>query len=200
MPAPLQIIGYASLLSPDSARCTAPSLFDFRRVTVPGFRRVFGKVSARWYREPHDPSDLRIASCAVRPAAGIDLSCTAFSVSEADFARLFEREHHYRWITVPVREADGTETTGQICAEWTDAEYRRERCGNEAEYRRRVGRFYDGPLWRNDILPYPPYLGECLRAARALGPDVHRNFLGTSFLADGTTTIGDYLRQDPPRP
>lgn len=199
MPVLIPVIGYASLLSPDSARRTAPSLCDFRLVTVRGFRRVFSKVSARWYRAPHDPSDIRIASCAVRPASATDLVCAAFSVTEADFARLFEREHHYRWVCVAGREADGRETSGRICAEWTDADYRRERCATEAEYHRRVGRFYDGPLWRDDILPHPPYLEECLRAARAHGPDVHRNFLETSFLADGTTTIAEYLQSAPRR-
>lgn len=189
------VVGYASLLSAESARHTAPALSGFRLVTVRDHLRIFNKVSGRWYRQPHDPSDVRIASCAVRPAEGIDIICSAFRVTEADFARLFEREHHYRWVSVPCIEADGAETTGRMCAEWNDADYRRERCVTDAEYHRRVGRFYDGPIWRADILPSPPYLDECLRAAGEHGPDVRRNFLETSFLADGTTTIGEYLRR-----
>ena len=202
MTARIQVIGYGSLLSLRSARESAPDLRDFRLVTVRNYKRLFNKVSPRWYRRSPDRSDVhaagfRVASCSARPAPGIALTCTAFSVTEADFLHLFEREHHYRWVSTPCVEADGSETTGRMCAEWTDAEYRRERCATDAEYHERVGRYYEGPIWRDDILPFPPYLSECLDGARARGPAVYENFCDTSFLADATTTIAEYIRTDP---
>ena len=193
MTALVQVIGYGTLLSLDSARRTAPSLSGFRLVTVRDHKRMFNKVSPHWYRSPSRRSDNRVASCSVRPAPGLSLICSAFSVTESDFLHLFEREHHYRWLSVPCVEADSSETLGRICGEWNDTDYRLNRCVTRAQYHQRVGRFYNGPLWRDDILPFPPYLDECLQAARAHGPTVYENFCETSFLADGTTTIAEYL-------
>lgn len=189
----IQVVGYGSLLSEASARRTAPSVARFRVVRVRGWIRVFSKVSLVWReRNPGDDA-LAIAVLAARPRAGASLLGTAFDVDEEDFLAMFEREHHYRWVEVTCEEGDGSTTIGRLCAEWSDEDYRLNRCVTRAEYERRVGRRYDGPLWRDDIRPSPPYLDACLEAARALGPDVHEDFLETTFLADGRRSLRVWL-------
>ncbi len=53
--------------------------------------------------------------------------------------------------------------------------------------------FFSGPLWRDDILPFARYLAFCLEAAASQGQDVLDNFMDSSFLADGETSIRQYL-------
>ncbi len=103
--------------------------------------------------------------------AGAAILATAFAVSEDGFAALRKRERDYRWTEIEVEERGGETTTAQMC----------------------LGRPLDGVLWRDDILPCPPYLDLCLSAARSLGPDVHEDFLDTTFLADGCTTLRTWL-------
>lgn len=188
-----QVIGCGSLLSEASARRTAPTLEDFRVVRVHGFVRVFNKVSPRWARRDGRPDGVAVAVLAAHERPGASFLGTAFRVDADDLARLEEREHHYRWVDAPFEERDGRRSTGRLCAEWTDEAYRRERCVSDEEYEERVGRHYDGLLWRDDVLPSPSYLDLCLDAARSLGEEVYEDFLATTYLADGATTIGSHL-------
>lgn len=185
----IQVVGYGTLLSEVSARRTSPSVARFRVVRVPGYIRLFNKVSPAWRARCGAQDPLAVAVLAARARADASFLGTAFDVDEDDFLALFEREHHYRWVEVTCEESDGTTTTGRMCAEWTDADYRLNRCVTEAEYEHRVGRHGDSALWREDVLPSPPYLEACLAAARSLGPAVEEDFLRTTFLADGRTTI-----------
>ena len=189
----IQVVGYGSLLSEASARRTAPSLTDFRIVRVHGYVRLFNKASLVWAERLGEEGGLDVAVLAARERSEASFLGTAFTVDDDDFARLFEREHHYRWVDAACEERDGTRSTGRMCAEWTEEEYRRQRCASDEEYERRVGARFDGRLWRDDIQPCPPYLDLCLDAARAHGAEVEADFLETTFLADGVTTIGEWL-------
>ena len=57
--------------------------------------------------------------------------------------------------------------------------------------------WYAGDLFRKDILPCRVYLKHCVTAAERLAPAVLHNFLSTTYLADGVTTIGAYLARHP---
>ncbi len=186
------ILGLGSLLSIDSARQTAPGLRNFRVVEVPGYRRIFNKTGFEFIdRFGAEPGDIAIAACATRAIAGSTLVCSAFEVGADDRANLEEREFHYRWVEVDYRGSAAT-GRGWMCTEDTDDAFLA-RCGSRAEYERRLGR-YRGQLWRTDILPFPMYLDFCIAAARGLGPTVLDNFLDASVLADGRTTIRQYVR------
>lgn len=189
----VQVIGYGSLLSKESALRSAPSVSRFRLVRVSGYMRLFNKVSGRWIAAPSTSSEPLIASCAIRASSGFEITCSAFRVSEADFQTIFEREHHYRWVEAECIETDGSKSVGRMCNEWNDSDYRLNRCVTDAEYRGRLGAYYPGRIWRDDILPYPPYLEECLAAAHGHDEEVHGNFCTTSFLADGVTPLEEYL-------
>ena len=194
----ISVVGYGSLLSERSARETVPGLKNFRLVSVPGYKRIFNKVGVVFIaRHGALPTSQCIASCSTQLDPAVDIICSQFECSEAEFAELYEREHRFRWIEVDTVSFSGETTRGRMCTFFTDHDYRLNKCITESEYQRRVGRFYQGQLWRDDILPFPRYLAFCLQAAESQGSEVLDNFLDTSFLADGVTSIRDYIGSTP---
>ncbi|MBN1005605.1 gamma-glutamylcyclotransferase [Amphritea pacifica] len=199
----ISVVGYGSLLSESSARQTVPALQNFRLVRVSGFRRIFNKVGIVFLsRHGADPESLQLASCSTQRVAGCDIICSQFECSAEDFVGLYEREHRFRWIeveTVPLEpsQAPDTPSVGRMCTGYDDLDYRLNKCVTPQEYELRVGRFYTGAIWRDDILPFPRYLAFCLQAAASQGRAVLDNFLDSSYLADGQTTLRTYLDQTP---
>ncbi|WP_286237588.1 gamma-glutamylcyclotransferase [Neptuniibacter halophilus] len=194
----ISVLGYGSLLSERSARETVPGLKNFRLVRVPGYRRIFNKVGVVFLsRHGADPEARQIASCATQAHPEAEIICSQFECSDAEFAQLYEREHRFQWVEVESVDAEGQRARGRICTESSDDYYRRQKCRNEAEYQQRVGQYYTGKLWRNDILPFPRYLAFCLQAAEGHGAAVLDNFLDQSFLADGCTSLRCYLTDHP---
>ncbi|MBY4676354.1 gamma-glutamylcyclotransferase [Marinobacterium arenosum] len=194
----ISVVGYGSLLSERSARETVPGLINYRLVEVPGHRRIFNKVGVVFFsRHGASADSLEIASCSTEPSPGSAMICAQFELDEVDFAALYEREHRYRWIEVETHDRHGHVRTGRMCTGYNDRDYRLNKCITPQEYQQRVGQYYGGALWRDDILPFPRYLAFCLQAAAENGADVLGNFLDTSFLADGITSIRQYVSQHP---
>lgn len=194
----ISVIGYGSLLSEQSARQTVPGLKNFRLVRVPGYRRIFNKVGIVFLSRHGAAEDsLHLASCSTEQAHGIEIICSQFECSEDEFAALYEREHRFRWIEVNTVSLKGEPAKGRMCTGYSDLDYRLNKCVTPSEYEHRVGRYYSGSIWRDDILPYPRYLAFCLQAAESQGERVLENFLESSFLADGVTSLRSYLEQNP---
>ncbi len=202
----ISVVGYGSLLSEVSARQTVPALQNFRLVRVPGYRRIFNKVGVVFLsRHGADQNSLELASCSTEAADGCEIICSQFECSPEDFLELYEREHRFRWIEVETVSVDslssdssqrrGAKTSGRMCTGYDDMGYRLNKCITPAEYELRVGRYYKGALWRDDILPFPRYLAFCLQAASSQGEEVLNNFLDSSYLADGVTNIRTHLQQ-----
>lgn len=194
----ISVVGYGSLLSEASARETVPALSNYRLVRVPGYRRVFDKVGVVFIsRHGMSPDSQELASCSTEQAEGIEIIAAQFECSEADFVGLYEREHRYRWIEVDTLHLESdVPSRGRMCTGYSDTDYRLNKCITEAEYQRRVGQYYTGPLWRQDILPNPRYLAFCLQSAASQGDRVLQNFLDTSFTADGRS-VRRYLAENP---
>jgi len=56
---------------------------------------------------------------------------------------------------------------------------------------------YLGVCYADDtLLPYPPYVEICQKGAADGGADFHEAFLETSWLADRTTTLGQWLANE----
>lgn len=201
----ITVIGYGSLLAEESARQTIAELRNFRLVKVAGYRRIFNKVGVVFIQRYQPASDdLRIASCATQQDNASSIIACAFECSSEEFTALYEREHRFRWIEVDYRPmlqattpAEETVGQGRMCTEFNDSDYRLNKCVTAQEYQQRVGQYYSGKLWRNDILPFPRYLNHCLEAARSHGSDVYENFVTTTFLADQTTSIAEFLSANP---
>src|SRR5262249_26062142 len=155
------------------ARETIPSLQDFKLVTVANYKRVFNKVGIVFFqRYKLAMDDREISSCSTRPSPGTTMICSLFSCTEADFLNVYEREHRFRWINVECRSESQAEVA-RMCTENDDENYLLNKCVTPSEYYRRVGRFYTGRIWRDDILPFPTYLQHCLQAARQHGEEVY---------------------------
>lgn len=194
----IQIVGYGSLLLEDSARKSVPNLTGFRLVRVPNYIRIFNKVGIVFHtRRPIAPDDPRRASCASRWREGAEIICSTFECPAEEWPELFEREHRFRWIEVDFQEMDDSAGTGRMCTEWTDEGYRAARIKDDEDYFNRVGRYYQGKLWRDDILPFPEYLQLCLDAAGSHEEALVDHFLKSSYLADGITTLENYLQSHP---
>jgi hypothetical protein len=193
----ITVVGYGSLLSEESARKTAPGLSGFRLVSVTGYKRIFNKVGIIFLQTGiADINTPYLSSCATRSAPEVTIVCSAFECSEAEFLNIYEREHRFRWIEVALSSAV-SQDAGRICTEYNDTDYRLNKCVTDKVYFERVGRYYTGKIWRNDILPNKRYLALCLKAAATHGTQVLDNFLDTSFLADGTTPLRRYLAEHP---
>ncbi|MGH1462063.1 MAG: gamma-glutamylcyclotransferase [Neptuniibacter sp.] len=192
----ISVVGYGSLLSEQSARETVPGLQNFRIVSVSGYRRVFNKVGIVFLsRHAVAPDSLEIASCSTQTDPEGEILCSQFECTAADFAFLIEREHRFQWVEVETLDLAGQRMTGQMCTTSTDHYYRNHKCQSDREYHERVGQFYSGQIWRDDILPFPRYLAFCLQAAQGQGEEVLNNFLDSSFLADGITTVRAHINQ-----
>lgn len=203
------VIGFGSLLAESSARETIPNLINFRLVRVDGYRRIFNKVGVSFlyrYSMPGNPEarNAAIASCSTEVDPHNAFIGCAFDCPAPDFPALYDREHRFRWVeaSFQVLKLDGHQTdeatgTGRMCTQYTDADYRLNKCVTVAEYESRVGQYYGGKIWREDILPFPVYLKHCLDAASSHGTAVYQNFLESSFLADGVTTIKAFLQANP---
>ncbi|MDO6513073.1 gamma-glutamylcyclotransferase [Neptuniibacter sp. 2_MG-2023] len=192
------IIGYGSLLSEGSARETVPSLENFRIVEVSGYKRVFNKVGVVFFSRHNATADSQeIACCSTLEARDSTIICSQFECSDDAYHALYEREHRYDWLEVDTFHPEEGVSRGFMCTTNTDTAYRQTKCASEQEYYERVGQYYSGQLWRNDILPFPRYLAFCLQAAEGQGAEVLDNFLDSSFLADGNTSIRAYLKEAP---
>jgi hypothetical protein len=194
----IAVLGYGSLLSEASARETIPSLSKFELVQIPGYKRIFNKVGIVFFeRYGASETDIRISSCATRKDPQCCITASLFECSEADFLLMYEREHRFQWVNAQYQATDGSTGYARMCTENSDENYLLNKCITESEYWRRVGRFYVGKIWREDILPFPTYLKHCLDAADSHGTNVLDNFLDFSFLADGKTSIRTYMRATP---
>lgn len=156
-----------------------------------------------------------LATATARACDASDAMCLLvclYEVPTAELPDLLARERRLHASCVPYEEAGGSgEAGGDDCdgrsrsaapfalmfAESSDEEYFRERCGGDpAVYREEVGQFYDGALYRDDLLPVPTYVLRCLEAARKHATDPQgavANLLDTSFLGDGQTTLRTHL-------
>ncbi len=191
----ISVVGFGSLLSERSARDTVPGLKNYRLVRVDGYRRIFNKVGILFIAgHGQAPDSLEVSSCSTELCSDTSIIVAQFDCPVDQFGELYEREHRYRWIQVEARGLDGSaQPPARMCTGYSDLEYRLNKCVTDEEYHDRVGRHYQGKIWRNDILPFPRYLKFCLVSAASHGDAVLDNFIDTSFLADGETSIREYL-------
>ena len=210
-----------------SARADAPSLRGFRYGWIRGHCRVFNLVSiinirrglargrhlATATARPRIGSDLRVCLFDIpeREVAALLLrehrlrwSLVKYEAGDGTAAAGGEVRATEASCTRVAADASaaafpsGQEGWAVLFGEYSDAEYFSERCGdNAAEHEERVGQYYRGALYRDDILPVPSYVLRCLRAAcQATNADAARdNLLDASFLGDGVTLLRSYLAQ-----
>ena len=192
------IAGYGSLMSEPSARETVPSLTGFELCRIRGYERIFDKVAMVFFERHGATEDrLDVAALSTRPAPGRDMIGCRFDVPDDALPALFEREHRYRWVMAKTVGADGTVRMARMTTAISDEDYRLNKCVTDAEYHRRVGRYYGGAIRRDDVLPFPTYLAHVIRAVRGVSDAAYQDFLDTTWLADGVTPLRAYLDANP---
>ena len=198
-PTPHLVAGYGSLLSEASARETVPALTGFELCRIHGYQRIFDKVAMVFF-ERHGASEDRrdIAALSTFARPGAEMIGCRFHVPDDAMPALFEREHRYRWAMAETTALDEGDTrSARITTAITDEDYRLNKCVTDAEYHRRVGRYYSGRIRRDDVLPFPTYLAHVIRALKGVSDEVYEDFLDTTWLADGETRLRDYLAVNP---
>jgi len=197
----ITIIGFGSLLSEESARRTCPSLSSFRLGKVHGYGRVFNKI---------DPKSENLNSDNVANWALVDKPdnvtlVTLFEIDREDYPAFARREVDYDLRCIKYIELE-TDIKGEgigCCAFNDDGEFHAYLENHPIQksfyHEARQTGPYKGAVWRNDILPRPKYLAFCLESARILGKHYVENILNHGYLADQTTTLGEYLSHNASR-
>jgi hypothetical protein len=154
---------------------------------------------------------VEVASVAAEPAAAdAELVVATFQIPRSEYAAFEEREAFFRLTPVAVvphpdhpwtAEEDAAHAAAPTCALCvrfaSEAELVATNFASQAAFDARVRPWYSGAIFRRDIRPCRVYLKHCLVAAERLGPAALANFLATSFLADGNTSVGAYLAAHP---
>ncbi len=211
----ISIFGYGSLMTYSSVLRTMPNAVRHRGGSITGYSRAFSLVSISGIRSgAADFDTMEVAALAVRPCSDPEavVRGVLFDIPEDEFAAFVEREHRYRVVKLPVVDAADTDTKDSngmgeawVVVEQSDEQYKATM--GEKEYEQRVGRYYKGQLWgRSDIKPMREYLSNCIIAADAVDKELGShdnshltNFLDATVLADGTTTIREYVMNNQER-
>ena len=201
------IFGYGSLLSESSAKRTCPNLTNFRVASIKGWERIFSLVSVSQLKNGNaNVEENQIAALAVRKSTNPSALCigTLFDIEEKDLLELTRREHRYNMTEIQAFDGpnDSTSVTCIVFTASSDEEYKLkcQKEGDNETFHTIVGQYYNGQLWgRKDIFPVTKYLHYCCDAASKLSyrgdsAICQTNFL-ESFLADETTTIGEYMKK-----
>lgn len=192
----ISFIGFGSLLSEKSARITCPNLSNFRLAKVKGYRRIFNFVHPLLIAENSlQDVQMKLSGLNAYPCEQTELVVSVFDIPNAEWPQLKSREVGYN-IKLTTYEELSSHHKGQayICEGYP--------CDNtmakdHPEFINSVREYYTESIIRPDLLPMPLYLKHCLDAARNHNEDVYNNFLDTSYLGDGITTIRKYLEQTP---
>eukprot|EP00607_Mallomonas_marina_P002861 CAMPEP_0182428414 /NCGR_PEP_ID=MMETSP1167-20130531/22949_1 /TAXON_ID=2988 /ORGANISM="Mallomonas Sp, Strain CCMP3275" /LENGTH=206 /DNA_ID=CAMNT_0024611321 /DNA_START=291 /DNA_END=911 /DNA_ORIENTATION=- len=192
----ISIFGYGSLTDIQSARSTLPSAENFRKGRLEGYRRSYNLVSIGGIKSGSaNLKTLEMAALSIHPSDSDSkvLGCL-FDVDRSDLEPYKEREHRYNIVQVMVHEENGHIVNAYTVVQQTDEEYKQTM--SESEYYERVGQYYSGSVWgRTDILPMRDYMKQVNAAQRVLGGQEYvDNMLEDTLLADGVTTLKQYLQ------
>lgn len=134
------VAGYGSLMDEQSARQTSPSLRNFRHGWVPGFCRVFNLVSIINIRRG-DATGRRLATCTARRRPGSGLQVCLYEIPLGELPSLYAREARLRLSEVEYQiDVPPVALSGHalMFTEYSDADYRRERCPSDEAYAQEV--------------------------------------------------------------
>jgi hypothetical protein len=201
----INIIGLGSLMSQKSASLTCPSVENFQLVTVKGHKRVFNKTNSPAILKGRAPRDDKKYAClsVVPDHMSKDMIVSCFSIDQKDWKSFVDREFEYDLRTLDFihpqtnREESAVACFGDFKSDMDCEELCRQdsdpvRYQKWSDFKEK----YNGPMWREDLLPEDSYLSDCLRVTQKLGDDIYNNFIDTTYLGDGRTTIRDYMDND----
>lgn len=184
----LHLVGYGSLLEPDSARRTVLDTPDDGHppVLAWGARRLFDYEMSDAGRERYG------AAAEGRERAALDVRWTGRAADGFNGRLLDVAVDHLEALR---RREVGYDLAPVVWQPWDEPDAAPAVAFALCASRRPVG---GRVRVRDDVLPCPPYLEICRRGARRVSPAFEQVLLDTTFLADGTTPLRDHLGE--PRP
>ena len=195
------VLGYGSLLHPDSLRRTLPQvkIDGIRPVYVAGARRLFNLVSPGWARLAGAVHGKRVAALNAYPAAGAQMNAVAFYIKKEEIGPLDRREFcYYKIPNVPFVDwekqsaASPSPQDNGLYYSVMDAATLKKRFPQR--YREEYEPLGVDGLLGSDVLPQEEYLSVCLQGARVWGEAFLTFFLRHTLLADGRTTLAEYVK------
>jgi hypothetical protein len=221
----ITILGFGSLLSPQSAALTFPTLQNFRLGRVPNHRRIFSHPASIFFqRRIANLETLEMSSLSVEECIGESFICSVFEVPNdglSDVAtkngigsgwipsRAFlEREEEFDIVMVPYEELSeatpvisdtANPPMGVICQRSTDEAYI-SRWGWD-HFHKQYKQYGIHTIWGwgadSGLKPCPVYMRHCVLASQNCGTICHDSFLDETYLVDRETTLREYLKMNP---
>jgi hypothetical protein len=207
----ITILGFGSLLSETSARTTFPDLQDFRLGRVKNYRRVFGHPASIFFQrgianlETKEISSLSTEPCPGHPG----FVCSVFEVSSKNMMNdgipsqaFLQREEEFNIVTgieyTSLTDPD-QKGKGVLCTSSTDDAYVA-RWG-QVRFEESYTKYGVSKIWGwerdSGLRPCAVYLRHCYLAAEKMGEECLNSFLDETFLVDRTTTVREYMRDNP---
>lgn len=191
----ISLFGYGSLISEDSARSTCPNLQNFHHVYAKDVARIFGKVNLQsLLRGEGNLETMEVSPVIlVEKEDALTYGCS-FDIPVDEWPAIKAREFDYGEgeITVFDIKTHTPKTVRTFFGLRTDDDIPKNTEMAKA-YWHDTRQHYQGKIYRNDVLPEPLYLKRCLDAFKQVGIEMYDNFLDQTYLADGKTTIRNYL-------
>ena len=204
------IFGYGSLMSKKDAERTAKKdgfqIQNHRPAILIGWSRTMSLTTG----PPRNPRRVWLAARQGAAEGTVGIAGALFEIDAQALAGFQKREFEYDQVNVRVHEVTGgISSAGPLClggevgaimfAESTDAKFKA-KCDAISETMfltssspERTGRWGNTKWTVND--DDREYLDICLKAASDVGPDFEDNFLHSTTLADGCTTVAQFRRE-----
>ena len=190
------IIGYGSLMHPDSLKRTVPDIpmGQTKPVRVVGYRRLFNLASVRaWKKDCTGQQAAAVLN--VEAHSGSEFGGVAFRVGESGLCALDQREYIYRRMTgVECRDLNSGEVLSQ-CILYTAFSGEELRLQKASFYEKRVRPLGLESLVSKEILPIDQYLSLCLQGAYWWGGQFGDHFVRNTFLGDAETPLSAFLTE-----
>ena len=191
------VIGYGSLIHPDSLKRTVPHLQvdQIKPVRVVGYRRLFNLASMKAWNSAM-PLRQSAAVLNVEVDSEVEFGGVAFPVDENGLRALDKREFMYKRIS------------GVDCVEFSTGEpvYRsilysalsgeELRSQKKTFYEKRMRPLGLQSLICKEILPIDKYMSLCLQGAFGWSDLFGSHFVENTYLGDGVTSLSEFLTQE----
>jgi hypothetical protein len=188
----ITIIGFASLLSYDSAKSSFPNLINFRKGKIKNYRRIFSHHAYIFY-ERNVVKNNEASGCAVEFSENSIIFVIVFEIPKKELDNFYKREEQFNFINVlPLNMDDSKmDNEGIMCIKSTDEELKK-KLGDDLFLK--FKKYNVSKIWDDkNILPCRAYLRLCVLASMSLGKEFFENFINSSYLVDRKTTIKEYL-------
>jgi len=197
----IKIFGFGTLVLKESSLITCPNLQNFQPAMTKNAARVFGKVNLRAaYRGDVNWDEMKVASCFLEEKQGSQVMGVSYDIPENDWPNLRARELDYDCRQIDIFDLDGN-PQGKALTFFgypNDEKFLGMMSEGDQIYLTSRRKGYKDAIYRQGIYPAESYIDKCMNAFSHVDTRMMQNFLDNSFLADRTTTLRSYLKENYP--